>query len=144
MPESRPTWEERGGLAGLPSPSVLVRAQDRGDRAIRLGDHPEPLGRLTVGGEDPELAAQGEVVLAPVLGDELSPVPRLVPLQQLDRIDPSCRHEGDSAARGDHLAEGEEGRPLQVTNDLHGGLLALSSTGYYSDIIFISRRQVGK
>src|SRR5262245_26157137 len=68
-------------------PSILGRKQQRGGRAIRLRDDPNPLtSGEVIRGEQTEGARDGKVVFVPVVLRECAPVPAGMTRQQFSGV----------------------------------------------------------
>jgi hypothetical protein len=68
------------GTLESPNGSVLARQQKGRCRAIGFGDDPDLHAPIeVVGGEDTQAAAQGELVLTPIIRTEVSSIAALVP-----------------------------------------------------------------
>src|SRR5215213_6242648 len=86
--------------------SVLLGQQQASGRPVRLGDDPERVEwRDCVGRKQPRSDPNGQLVLAPVVGVEVSPVASEVSIQVLARGLVVTAEKLKSSGGGDHAAQ---------------------------------------
>ncbi len=86
---------------------VLLRQEDSSQRPVGLGDDPDDLPSYWVGAEDAPAVSQRPLVLPPVVGIQVPPIPGAVAGQVTERILPGLLQQLQSSRSGYYPTQGE-------------------------------------